>query len=73
MAKSPSFLESSNSFFDELSEIEKEKQRKKEDHMDKTNDRPYSSMLTQDEEPVDDGNPATLDEEEPEVVTRSYA
>ena len=66
-----SFGESSKAFFDELSEILDEQKRSKEDAMDMQNDRPFSSMLTQYEEPIDNGNPATLDEEEPEVVTRA--
>ena len=68
-----SFADSSQAFFEELSDILKAQQAEKEEHMDRTNDRPYSSMLTQDEEPVDDGNPNTMDYEEPEVVTRTYA
>jgi len=66
-----SFADSTKSFFDELSGILSEQQAEKEKHMDMTNDRPFSSMLTQDEEPVDDGNPNTLDSDEPEVVTRA--
>lgn len=67
------FADSTASFFDELSSILKAQQADKEEYMDKTNDRPYSSMLTQDEEPVDNGQPQSLDYEEPEVITRAYA
>jgi len=65
------FEDSTSSFFEELSSILRARQAEKEEHMDQTNDRPYSSLLTQDEEPTDDGNPHTLDHEEPEVVTRT--
>lgn len=67
------FADSTSSFFDELSDILKERQAEREEHMDLTNDRPYSSMLTQDEEPTDSGYPHSVDYEEPEVVTRAYA
>lgn len=69
------FAESSKAFFDELSSILDRKQADKEEDIDKRTDRPFSSLLTQDEEPTDDGNPNTMDmdESEPQVVTRSYA
>ena len=67
------FADSTSAFFDELSSILEGQQADKEEHMDMTNDRPYSSMLTQDEEPVDRGNPHSVDLDEPEVVTRAYA
>jgi hypothetical protein len=68
-----SFNQMTVSFFDELGNMELEKRRKKEDGMDLREDRPFSSLLTQDEEPISDGNPATLEIEEPEVVTRGTA
>lgn len=67
------FADSTSSFFDELSSILNAQKADKEEHMNLTNDRPYSSMLTQDEEPVDDGHPHSADHGEPEVVTRAYA
>jgi hypothetical protein len=59
------------SFFDELGQILEEKQRQREKVMGTRDDgRPYSSMLTQDEEPsYDYYNPIT-DEGEPEVIIR---
>jgi hypothetical protein len=65
-----SFAESSKAFFDELSEMLEEQQAEKEKDLDKRTGRPYSSLLTQDEEPDDERTPETSDEEEPEVVTR---
>jgi hypothetical protein len=59
-----------SAFFDELGNILTEYQRDKEQGMDQKNDRPFSSLLTQDEEPIGDGTPASLVMEEPEVVTR---
>jgi len=68
-----SFAESSKAFFDELGSIVDAQMSDKEKDLDLRTDRPYSSLLTQDEEPVDNGNPHTMDESEPEVITRSYA
>lgn len=71
--ESDSFLEQTKSFFDELSNIAEQQQEEREQEGYMTNDRPYSSMLTQDEEPVDDPNPHTVEQEEPEVVTRAWS
>ena len=65
-----SFADSSKAFFDELSDMLEEQQAEKEKDLDKRTGRPYSSLLTRDEEPEDDRTPETSDEEEPEVVTR---
>lgn len=65
-----SFLQQSTSFFDELERILAEQQRDREDAMEMHSERPYSSLLTQDEEPTQDYNPIQLEEPEPEVVTR---
>lgn len=64
------FAESSEAFFDELSKILESQQAEKEEGLDKRTDRPYSSLLTRDEEPEDERTPDMMDEEEPEVVTR---
>jgi len=64
------FATQSKAFFDELSSIMDERRKDKEDGMDKKDDRPFSSLLTQDEEPTGDGNPASIENDEPEVITR---
>lgn len=68
-----SFRDQTSSFFDELSSMLDEQKKSREDTMDLQNDRPYSSMLTQDEEPTQEYNPASLEQPEPEVVTRSLS
>jgi hypothetical protein len=65
------FTDSTGAFFKELSEILEEQQAAKEDGLDLRSDRPYSSLLTQDEEPMSDYSPMQLDWQEPEVITRS--
>lgn len=65
-----SFLDQTSSFFDELSRIMDEQQKDREGAMDLRSERPYSSLLTQDEEPTQEYNPQQLEEPEPEVVTR---
>lgn len=65
-----SFSRQSEAFFDELSSIIDERRKDKESAMDQRNDRPFSSLLTQDEEPTDDGNTSPIDLEEPEIITR---
>ena len=65
-----SFRDETSSFFDELSGIIDAQQTEKEEGMDQQNDRPYSSLLTQDEEPNQEYNPDQVEEPEPEVVTR---
>ena len=67
-----SFADQSKAFFSELSDIQDARQEDKETDVDKRTSRPFSSLLTQDEEPTDNGNPHELDESEPEVVTRSH-
>ena len=64
------FSEQMSSFFDELSAIVDQQRRMKADGMDRVNDRPYSSMLTQDEEPVQQ-LPEAPYEPEPSVVIRT--
>ena len=65
------FTDSTGAFFKELSEILEQQQAAKEDGLDVRTDRPYSSLLTQDEEPIGDYSPMQLDWQEPEVITRS--
>lgn len=64
------FKDQTSSFFDELSSIVDEQKRVKEEGLDaQGGGKPFSSMLTQDEEPQTQYNPADV-EVEPEVVTR---
>jgi hypothetical protein len=65
-----SFLDQTSSFFDELTKILETQQHDRDEGMDTRSDRPYSSLLTQDEEPLDEYNPQQREEPEPEVVTR---
>jgi len=64
------FSDSTAAFFNELSQIVEKMQAAKEDGLDLRSDRPYSSLLTQDEEPIADYSPMQLDWQEPEVITR---
>jgi len=64
------FANTTSAFFDELSKILESQQSEKEDGMDMRNDRPYSSLLTQDEEPNSDYIPNQVYWQEPEIVTR---
>ena len=72
-SKMPSFSAMTSAFFDELSKIRDEKLQDRESELDKRTERPFSSLLTQDEEPTEEPNPAAYEIEEPEVVTRSGA
>ena len=47
-----------------------EQKKVKEEGMDVRDDRPYSSMLTRDEEPSGEANPSQVEEPEPEVIVR---
>jgi len=64
------FAEQVSAFFDELSHIVDQQRRLKAEGMDRLNDRPFSSMLTQDEEPVQQ-LPEAPYEPEPSVVVRT--
>lgn len=64
------FKDTLSSYFDELSSIVDEQKKQKEEGMDVRDDRPYSSMLTQDEEPSGEANPSQVEEPEPEVIVR---
>jgi len=66
-----SFRDTLSSYFDELSSIVSDQKKQKEEGMDVRDDRPYSSMLTQDEEPTGEAQPSQVEETEPEVITRS--
>ena len=60
------FRDTLSSYFDELSSIVDEQKKQKEEGQDIRDDRPYSSMLTQDEEPSRE-NPPPI-QEEPEAI-----
>jgi hypothetical protein len=68
-----SLAQESSAFFDELTKIIDQQQAEREDEMDKRDASPYSSQLTQDEEPSEEYNPHQVEEPEPEVVTRAQA
>ena len=65
-----SFSDMLSGFHDELSCIVDEQKKQKEEGQDIRDDRPYSSLLTGDEEPVDDPYPPQIEEQEPEVIVR---
>jgi len=65
------FVDATGSFFNELSQILEHQQAEKEEGMDLRSDRPYSSLLTQDDEPNSDYSPLQLDSQEQEVITRA--
>jgi hypothetical protein len=66
-----SFSDLTAAFFDEIDKVEMDKQLMRENGYDLRTDRPYSSMLTQDEEPLNDYSPNQVDFQEFEVITRS--
>ena len=70
-----SFRQQTSSFFDEMTKILNEKKLVREEDMAEGNQqgRPFSSQLTQDEEPTDHYNPAPVEEQEPDVVMRGIA
>ena len=68
-----SFSQESSAFFDELTKIIDQQQSEREEEMDRSEATPYSSLLTQDEEPSESYNPQQVEEPEPEVVTRAQA
>ena len=63
----------SSAFFDEITKILNDRMSAREQDMESRGEGPYSSLLTQDEEPSDDYNPAQSEMAEPEVVTRTLA
>lgn len=65
-----SFRDMLGGYFNELSSIVDEQKKQKEDGMDVRDDRPFSSMLTQDEEPSGESSPDQIEEQEPEVIVR---
>lgn len=64
-----SFSEQTAAFFDELSNIIDEQRKENEGDINPETERPFSSLLTQNEEPMDRPPQQAL-EEEPEVITR---
>ena len=67
---SSSFMTQTSSFFDELSKILDGQRKDRDDGIEQQSDRPYSSMLTQDEEPSAEYNPDQMEQSDYEVVTR---
>ena len=67
---SSAFAQRTSSFFDELTRIINAQKKAKEDGIDMRSDSPYSSLLTQDEEPLQEYNPNQLEYPQPEVITR---
>lgn len=65
-----SFARQTAAFFKELGAIIEEQRKEKERGMEPDTERPFSSMLTQDEEPGEEYNPPGVEEPEPEVITR---
>ena len=68
-----SFKDQTMSFFDELTSMLDEQQKGREEQTDaqNTGQGPYSSLLTQDEEPSGEYNPQSAEQPEPEVITRA--
>ena len=71
LAKPSPFTQASVSFFEGGSSKKDEERKDREKDLDTHYDRPFSSLLTQDEEPTEEPNPNTFDLDEPEVVVRS--
>jgi len=67
-----SFARQTSAFFDEFTKIIDAQNKERDAHIDKTTERPFTSELTQDEEPINyDQNPYQAEESEPEVFTRA--
>ena len=64
-----SFADQTSAFFDELTQIIDAQKQDKEKGMDMRRERPYSALLTEDEEPVDN-MPSRYEEPDPTVITR---
>jgi hypothetical protein len=65
-----SFLDQTSSFFDELGQILNSQKKEREADMIHTGERPFSSELTQDEEPTAPYNPSPVEDAEPQVISR---
>jgi len=65
-----SFREQSIAFLDELSSIAEESQKNRDEYMKNRHTSPFSSLLTQDEEPSGEYNYSLVDEPEPQVIVR---
>lgn len=65
------FADEAKAFFDELSSVVDSQQATKEEGQRQSSDRPFSTLLTQDEEPTDQHDPNQAEESEPEVITRA--
>jgi hypothetical protein len=66
----PTFTELTAAFFDELGKKVEQEQAEKEEGLNLRTERPYSALLTQDEEPSADYSPLQIEYQEPEVITR---
>lgn len=64
------FKDQLSAFHDELTSIVDDMKKNREADIDQRNERPYQSLLTQDEEPGMDYNPQQAEEAEPEVIVR---
>jgi hypothetical protein len=64
-----SFADQSQAFFDELSAILRARQSDRDSVVDRHTDRPYSSLLVDDELPVE-SDPPVAAEDDIEVLTR---
>lgn len=64
-----SFSEQTSAFFDELENIIDEQKKSNQGEVNPQTERPYSSLLTQDEEPAEEQQ-QPAQEPEPEVITR---
>ena len=65
-----SFAQQTSAFFDELSSILDKERKVREEDIDRHSGRPFSSELTQDEEPVDERSPYQVEDTEPEAYVR---
>jgi hypothetical protein len=63
------FREETAAFFDELTNIVDEQMKDRQQGMEASNESPFSSMLTRDEEPIIPQQ-EVLEPFEPEVITR---
>ena len=64
-----SFSDQTAAFFDELENIINEQKKSNQGEIDPQTERPYSSLLTQEQEPMEQQQQPVQDTE-PEVITR---
>lgn len=63
------FREQTSAFFDELTNIVNQQMKDKAQAEEQESETPFSSMLTQDEEPVSTSE-EVVEDAEPEIITR---